>query len=228
MPRSKSILILLLLFLPLCLFSQSKVISDLRLRGSVKAEKEIVNDLDAFIESEIVMEQDISAMGKVFAEAGLEYSLLKNFSLEGKYRFSKNRKSTSDEFKYTHMVALAAQYGHKIERFKLYYRLQYQNIDEDAWEAEGIDENSNVFKTRFKVKYSPPKSKIDVFASTELYVSPGYDVFVKARKLKSYLGVEYDIGKNTGLKIYYRNDSELVSYLPYMFHTFGVAFSFEL
>ncbi|MCF8359404.1 MAG: hypothetical protein K9H26_11630 [Prolixibacteraceae bacterium] len=146
MPRYKTILLLPLLFLPLCLFSQSKVIRDLRFRASVKAEKEIVNDLDAFIESEIVMEQDISAMGKVFAEAGLEYSPFKNLSLEGKYRFSKNRKSTSGEFKYTHMVALAAQYDHKIERFKLYYR----------------------------------------------------------------------------------NDTELVSYLPYMFHTFGVAFSFDL
>lgn len=227
-PIIKKVLIVFFYCLPLGVFSNDGSTSDLRLRTSVEANKKLFKNFEIFGEAEMALEQNISTVGKLFAEVGAEYSPYKHLSVEARYRFSKNRKSTSDNFKYTHMFALGAQYDHKIERCRLYYRLQYQNIDEDATESESLSENSNVFKTRVKLKYSPRKSKFDPFISTELYISPGEDTFLETKKLKSYIGFDYKLNKTIDLRLYYRNDYELGSSLPYIYHTFGVTCSFDL
>ncbi|HKM93555.1 MAG TPA: hypothetical protein VJY41_07885 [Prolixibacteraceae bacterium] len=100
------------------------------------------------------------------------------------YRFAKNRKNYTKKFKFTHTVAISAEAKYKIHRTRLYYRLQYQNIDDDANNYSNFTALNNVIKTRLKVKYKMPRSNFSPYISSELYfgqVQHGID----ANKLKT-------------------------------------------
>lgn len=217
-----------ILFVPALLFSQNvKVINDLRSRTTLGIVKEVANKVQLIGEIELGYEENISKIGKAHAEAGIAYSLFKFLDLEVGYRFSKNRKNYSDEYKYTHIIALSAEGKYKINRLKFYNRIQYQTIDDDAITYNPNDQNRNIYKNRIKLKYNLRKTKLSPFVYSEIYMLAGING-IDASKLKTVMGIEYPFKNHTELKIYYRNDKELTNYIPYMYHTLGFSFSFTL
>lgn len=223
-------LIVILLFVfkaPLLLEAQSmKVVQDFRTRTTLGIEKELTKQLNIYTELESGLEENISYLGKLHAEGGFEYEFFRFLDLQASYRFSKNRKNYSDEYKYTHRLALAAQISHEVKRLKMYYRLQYQNTDEDALEA--IPQKfENLIRNRLKFKYNVWGSKIDPFCYTELYLLAGNNG-IDATKLKTLAGIEFPVSNKVEIKLYYRNDRELSNYIPYTYHTTGMSIYFEL
>lgn len=214
--------------MPLQLLAQNvKVVSDLRSRSSLKIDKAIFNTLNLYGEVELGMEQNISKLGKLLAETGITYSPFRFLDFETHYRLTKNRRNYTDRYKYTHQFALSAEAKHKIDRTRFYYRLQYQNIDDDATSFTAVAEHRNIYKNRLKVKYNIRKSKINPFASTELYFIPGTKN-IDATRLKSLFGIEYNLPKKNEIKIFYRNDRELTNYIPYTYHTIGFSYLIKL
>lgn len=216
-----------LILMPTLLFSQNtKVINDLRSRTTLGIVKEFSNKLSAFNEFELGFEEDLSKLGKIHAEAGLVYSPFKFLDLEAKYRFTKNRKNYGNEYKYTNLIGLSAQVKYKIDRLKLYYRLQYQTIDDNAVSYNLKDTNRNIYKNRIKLKYNLRRTKLTPFTFSEIYIVVGING-IDATKIKNVLGFEYRINKRNELKIYYRNDKELTNYIPYMYHTMGFSYTYN-
>ncbi|HOO84456.1 MAG TPA: DUF2490 domain-containing protein, partial [Prolixibacteraceae bacterium] len=164
-----------------------KVVGDLRSRTSVSVQKTLFEKLDLYTEAELGLEQNISKIGKLKAEAGLTYSPFKFLDVEAAYRFSKNRKNYGNNYKFTHTVMASLQVKQNIERFKLSYRLQYQNIDDDATTYTAPNEYRNIYKNRLKLEYNIRKSKITPFISSELYL-PTNRTGLYASKLKSIAG----------------------------------------
>lgn len=221
-------LLQLLFFIPSILLSQNvKVINDLRSRTSLGITKELFNKLETFGEIEIGFEENIRELGKLHAEAGIAYSPFKILDIGAKYRFTKNRKNYSDEYKYTQLIALSAEAKYKIDRLKLYYRLQYQTIDDDAISFQQDNTNRNIFKNRLKLKYNLKKTKLNPFISSEIYAAVGING-MDATKLKTLAGFEYAFTKHHEIKLYYRNDKELTNYIPYTYHTLGFSYTYNL
>lgn len=213
------------IILPLSSFSQDvKVVRDLRLRNTLSIEKKITKKLLIFGEAEIGLEKDIGQMGKLHGEIGIGYSPLKFLSFESKYRYTKNRKNFSEEFKFTHLLAFSAEGKYKFNRLRTYYRLQYQNIDEEQITDKTDKPNRNLLKNRIKLKYNIKGSKLTPYFAPELYVSVG-QMGIVVTKLKTIAGVEYEFNKNQKVKFYYRNDKEMTTYLPYMYHTLGLSYN---
>lgn len=204
-----------------------KVIGDLRMRTSFEIEKEIIDDLNIFGEFELGLEQDLEKIGKIHGELGTAYTPWKFLSFEAKYRYTKNRKNYTDEYKYTHTFAIATEADYKFDRLKLYYRLQYQNVDDELIWTVGDQKTSNILRHRIKLKYNIKGIKINPFISSELYTPWGYEG-LSTTKLKTISGIEYDLKKFGSLKVYYRNDHELTSFIPYTYHTWGISFNIKL
>lgn len=224
----KILLLAALVALSTVLKSQNvKVINDLRSRTTFGVEKELTKRIAIFGEVELGMEQNLQEVGKLHGEAGTSYALFDFLDVDFRYRYTKNRKNYSNEYKYTHTFALAAEADHKIDRFKLYYRIKYQNIDDEINWFSGDAKTRNVLKNRLKVSYNIWGSKLEPFISAELYASMGSGE-LSATKLKSIIGIEYKIEAVGDAKIYYRNDAELTPYFPYRYHTLGLAFTLKL
>jgi hypothetical protein len=204
-----------------------KVVNDFRSRTSFGVEKELINNLNLYGEVELGLEQDWTKIGRLKAETGLNYTPYKFLELETNYRFSRNRRNYRDKYKYTHTFALSGEAKHKVDRFRLSYRLQFQNIDDDATSYTEFNEHRNILKTRFRAKYNIRKSVVTPFVSTELYFSPE-KAGLNTTKLKSMAGIDYKLMKRDVIRIYYRNDRELSNFLPFTYHTIGFAYLMKL
>lgn len=202
-----------------------KVVNDLRLRTSIAFEKELRNKLILYSNFELGYEKNITIFEKYHTEIGANYEICKLLDLAVKYRFSKKRKNYSDTFKYTQTYALAIQFNKKIDRFKLSYRLQYQNIDDEInWLSS--HEADNILRNRVKIKYNIRGMKIDPFISTEIY-NPFNINEIYASKIKTLIGAEIDLNKWGELKPYYRLDNEISIIEPYMYYTIGCDYIFK-
>lgn len=214
------------LLLPAFIYGQSvKVINDLRSRSSISISKGLFNNFEVFSELELGLEENLSKMGKLQGEIGLKYSPIKFLELEAKYRYTKNRKNYSDEYKYTNLFALAGEAKYDINRFRIYYRLQYQSIDDESiW--NGTDNEGDVYKNRLKLKYNIRGTKITPFLFSEIYVQIGING-IDATKLKTVGGFDYPVTKRSSVKLYYRNDRELTEFIPYSYQTIGFAYNLK-
>ncbi len=206
-----------------------KVINDFRFRTFIEAGKDINKKFSVFAETELALEQNITRMGRTYIGAGVIYAPVKFLEFETKYRYTKNRKNYSENYKNTHRIAVSGVAKHRVDRFRLSYRLQYQNIDDDASWSGVYETNRNVLKNRLRVKYNVRKSPWAPYASTELYLLNTNKIHgFNPSKLKSIAGIEYVIKGHGKAKFYYRNDKELVNYMPYTYHTFGLGYVFSL
>lgn len=222
----KLIVLTVTLLIPVFVYAQNvKVVNDLRSRSSISVSKGLFNDFEIFSELELGLEENLSRMGKLKGEIGLKYSPFKFLELDAKYRYTKNRKNYSDEYKYTNLFAFSGEAKYKIEKLSIYYRLQYQSIDDESiW--DGIDQVGDVFKNRLRFKYNVRGTKITPFIFSEIYVQSETNGF-NATKLKTVGGFDYPVSKKSSVKLYYRNDKELTDFMPYSYQTIGFAYNLK-
>ncbi|MCF8363205.1 MAG: DUF2490 domain-containing protein [Prolixibacteraceae bacterium] len=219
--------LLALFIFPFQLMAQnSKVVSDFRSRTSLKVEKGLTKNLNTFVEFELGLEQNITEIGKIHGEAGLEYRIFNDLEVEAKYRITKNRKNYSTNYKLTHTYALSAEYSKRFDLLKGYIRLQFKSIDDEAMSATSFDELRNIVKPRLKFKYDIWGTRLSPYLMSELYLLANNITFT-LYKIKNIAGVEYTFFNDNELKFYYRNDRELNAYLPYMYHTLGMTYSIK-
>lgn len=221
------IFLIVMLFPAILSAQSSKVVGDFRARTTLKLEKELVKNLKGFAEFEFGLEQDLSKIGKIHGETGIEFAPAKFLDLEAKYRFTKNRKNYSVNYKYTHTYAFSAQYNHRFDLLKCYLRIQFKNIDDEAMSSTSIEDFRNIVKPRLKAKYDIWGTRFSPYVLSELYLST-HKFHFEPTKLKNCIGIEYSFYNKSELGVYYRNDRELNNYLPYMYHTIGFSYCITL
>ncbi|MDA3929553.1 MAG: DUF2490 domain-containing protein [Prolixibacteraceae bacterium] len=190
------------------------------MRNSIGIEKKLSKKWFLFAETEFGFQKDISELDKIHGEIGIEYKPLKYLSAELKYRGINQRKNFSDVFKFDHMFAASVEVNYKLQRLKNYFRIKYQNIDDEFI----ISERKNSIKYRIKLKYDIRKTDFTPYFISEAYTyinEGGYGF----KKIKFILGTEYKLIKGHRLKAYYRIDRELSSYCPYTYYTLGLAYT---
>lgn len=220
--------LIITLFASLSSIAQNtKVINDFRLRNSLSLEKEITKKLSVFSDAEIGLEKDMTLVGKLHAEIGVDYEVYKNIRLKSSYRYTKNRKNYQESFNHIHRLAFSGQYSKKLGDFKLYYRLQYQNADDEGDWLQGDGINRSIIKNRIKARYRFDDIKWKPYVSVEHYLMAEGKGF-QHRKIKSIVGASYPVSKKADISFYFRNDFELASTYPYWFKTLGIAYAFTL
>lgn len=221
------ILYILFFFLTLNSYSQDvKVVRDFKLRTGINVEKEFDNNLGLFAGGALEYQKDVSTLGKYYIEGGLSYKPWKFLKSEVDFRHSYNRKYFSDDFKPANRIGIHLEGRKRFDRTKLYYRLRYQNIDDDLAFYETEEPGKNVIKNRLKLKYSIPNFKISPFISTEIYSV--LDQSLEFTRLKTIIGGQYSINNWAELNLYYKIERELNVAEPYLLSTLGVNFTFKL
>lgn len=203
-----------------------KVIQDFRLRSSVTVEKKFFNELTIRGEGAFELEKDMSQFGKYYLETGATYNFFNFLEANLDYRHIWNRKSFSNEFKQANRYALHLQASKKIDRLKLYYRVRYQTLDDDFQLFELNEPAKNILRNRIKLKYNLKGTRLSPKISSELYLHVNDDF--NPLKIKTLIGGEYALKKLGEISVYYKNERELRSTVPYTFSSIDVNFKIIL
>lgn len=204
---------------------EMKVIGDFRLITELGIEKSLFKNWEIGAETTLKLEKNASRIDELDFDMDIGYSPLRFLSLGVGYRLAFNQKKNGTyEKKYRYYAELELDQG--IKRFKLAYRIRYQNIDDDFFQYEEFQPSTNILRNRLQLKYNVPKIPLEPFTFVELYgLLQKYEEF--PLKIKYVIGAKYNLKKYGRIKAYYRIDKELNSFYPYTIYNIGIGYSYD-
>jgi hypothetical protein len=204
---------------------ETKVTGDLEQWTSIGISKKINKHWKISLDEEFRFKKDISEFDTYFTDLGIDYKFNKHFALGANYRFYQN-KNSDGVFKTQHRWSSDFKYKQKINRFKLTYRLRFQNKDEDFFTSTS-DNNLYNLRNKFSVDYNIKKFKLDPFFDVELYRRIEDINTTELSKLRWTIGLEYSLKKYGDLELFYRIDNELNQSYAKDTYIIGVGYKFS-
>lgn len=136
------------LFTCISVFCQEqKVVADLAMWTEVKLKKSIIRNLQFSVGQHFRFNKNISSFEDYIADAELQYSINKNFSIGTNGRYTRNKhhnQTVENDYRYD----LNFEYDTKIlHNLKFYYRLKYQK---DYYGSSVFNEYLNYHETTYR------------------------------------------------------------------------------
>lgn len=128
---------------------QTKVISDLSLWTEIKLEKEFLKDFKFSVSQHLRLNENVSKFDNYIAEAGLLYSINKNFEISTNGRYTRNKKYSGlleNNYRYDFDFRYEAKLS---SRIKLFNRLRYQK---EFYRSGVFYEEINYYEIAFRNK----------------------------------------------------------------------------
>lgn len=195
----------------------------------------IAKKLDVGVQLETRFANNVSTVDKSFISPYVKFDLHKHIGLGLAYRFG-NRPTTGLLGGETHhRIGLDANFTNLLELFmkktklKLDGRLRYTH----AWDRGDL--NNDNFRTRVKLSYNLPKTKLKPHVAAEFflhfndqltYTSTGVTGNHRFNKYRLRLGLEYPIKKHHELNLYYIVEPEFKS--PDTDFILGLGYKYEI
>lgn len=191
---------------------ETKVVRDLGLWTGVEIEKSFMKDWMFSLKQEIRLKKDVSEINNYFTQAGIRYRINRNFSLEAKYRFTRNRKS-DESYETRSRYSFDLRYKGKLDFISVYYRLRYQKEVEGMNLLDSREPYEKYLRNRLSIRYNDfkkiePYLSGEIFQLFELYQFPRYDY------MRLLAGIRYKPGKIGEFNVAYGFNHELNTTLP--------------
>jgi hypothetical protein len=215
-------IILLMLFLSsLQGFSQVK---DAGLWMSVNLEKKITPVFSAAFSQELRMTENISEVGTIYSDIGLQYKYGKHLKFAAFYRYSKKRRPDDMyDTRWSQYVDIA--YKQDIKSFALNLRMRYQLKNSELLSSSEGTSAANLLIPKLTLKFDTGRSyKPYVFAE------PYYNLSVPSDKVLEQLrfctGIEYTFNRMHALDLHYIIQKEYSARQPSADFVIGIDYSF--
>lgn len=213
-----------LLVMPLTA-QETKVVRDLGLWSGFAIEKSVKKDWTFSLKQEIRLKQDISELNNYFTQAGIRYRINQNFSLEGKYRFTRDRKRDGT-YENRSRYSFDLRYKGNLDFISLYYRLRFQKEVEGTNLMDPQEPYEKYLRNRLSIRYNDlkkikPYLSGEVFQLFELYQFPRYDY------VRLLAGIRYKPGKIGEFNMAYGFNRELNSPLPATFYIIRINYTYS-
>jgi len=202
-----SVFVIIILMIRKTRAQETKVVSDFEQWTSIGLSTKLTKNWELSFEQNFRFTNNASQFDIYFSDLGFDYKINKHFYLGANYRFYQNKNKDGD-FKTQHRWSTDFTYKQKVSRFKVSYRLRFQNKDEDFYTSETSNNLYNL-RNRLSIKYNIKGIKLDPFIETELYRQILEINSSELSKLRWTIGLEYPLKKFGDIETFYRLDNEL-------------------
>ena len=190
-------------------------------------------NLNLGLQIENRLKNNATEVNQSFISPYLGYKLHKHINLEMAYRFSNRPETGLFGSENVHRISLDASFKDLIDfvskdtRLKLDVRLRYTHAG-----GEG-DLNNDYFRTRFKLSYNLPKTKLKPHIATEFfyhfndqltYVNNEVKTTNRFNKYRLRFGLDYELNKRHKFSLFYivqpnieSNDTDFILGLGYRY-----------
>ena len=199
---------------------------DAGLWTSFSFEAKVVKKLTASLEQGFRFNENISELGQIYTEAGLDYKLSKHFGVAASYRFIQKRK-VEDYYSYVNRFTIAVKYEKKWKPYQLKFKSSLQDQYADIGRATdgGIPE----FYWRNKVSFSREMEKpYSPYIYAELFSLLDYPRAYAFAGVRCAAGIEYAFTKHHKIELYYMIQKELNVSNPKTDFILGFGYSYKL
>ena len=180
------------------------------------------------LEAQLRLKENSTTVDTYFGEFGVRYKLPYNFNIGAGFRYIRENDNRGNIQGYENHIRFNfdLSYRHNIERFKLKYRLRYQNRDE-------LMRTDDVANQRFRFKtttaYNFRDWKLDPEISGEIFNrldqnsnNKGFD------KFRLGIGTSYKLKKSGQISLFYFYESEFNVGDPFSEHIVRLKYSYSI
>lgn len=219
-------LLVFFLAIPPAIFAQeSKVVRDLRLWTGVQVEKSFAKNWTVSLKEEIRFKQDISELSNYFTDAGLRYTINKNFALEGGYRYTRDKKSDGSYETLTR-YNLDLRYKGRLDFLTIDYRLRYQKEVEGFKLLDQLADYEKYVRNRIRFRYNDFKS-VEPFVSAELFQLFRPNYYPELQYIRVLGGIRYEAGKFGNIDLALGFNREFDSFEPFMIYVLRANYTYQ-
>ncbi len=223
LPRSGILLIVNLLLLSSCAFSQ---MNDAGLWTSIAVEAKIMKKVSASFSQEYRFNENVTELGSWISEAGLEYKLNKYIKASVNYRYTlKRMKNNLYSPRQRFFVDIKVEKKNKplIFQFRTRFQEEYADVSRTPeWGFAGFySRNKFTLKFDFDKKWEP-------YTSLELFSPIGHDQPYIFDDIRFIAGVEFALSKHHKLDLFYMIQHELYVNMPVTDFIGGIGYQYKL
>jgi hypothetical protein len=199
---------------------------DAGLWTSFSFEAKVVKKMTASLEQGFRFNENISELGQIYTEAGVDYKLSKHFGVAASYRFIQKRQ-VEDYYSYINRFSFAVKYEKKWKPYQLKFKSSLQDEYADIGRAPdgGIPEyywrNKLSFSREMDKPYSP-------YISAELFSPLNYPRTYLFDNVRITAGVEYAFTKHHKIELYYMIQKEINVSYPETDFILGFGYAYKL
>lgn len=199
-------------------------VNDAGLWTSIAIEKKITKKINIVASQEFRFNENVSELGTIFTELGPEFRIYKGFNAGISYRFIQKR-SLDNSYNIRHRINTDLSYRFKIKDFTISLRERYQvQYGENYFAGEG-EVAKTTLRSKLTVKYRINK-KLDASAFGEIF-NPLYTGVSDITDLRVGVGLEYQIIKPLGVKVFYLINNELNVANPTTDYVSGIGLTYS-
>jgi len=203
-------------------------IRDFESWSSINLDYKASKKLSFGLGEQIRLKDNSSTVNQFFTNASAEYKLTKAFRLGTEFRYIRLNDTEGNVQGYeTHFrSAFYTKFQHKIKRFEMKYRLQFQSRKEWGL-AQGVNsEPTNKLRLKVGGSYNIKKWKLDPVLSTEIFRTIGTNGDFS--KIRGTLGTSFDSKKAGNFGLFYRLEKDLDELYPQTTHILGLKYTYSL
>ena len=202
----------------------TKVVRDLQLWTGAAIEK-TWKDWSLTLNEEIRFKQNISEINNYFTEAGLRYRINKNFSLEGGYRFTRDRNSDGSYDNLTR-YNLDLRFRARLDQISIHYRLRYQKEVEGFNRIDPTVDYEKYVRNRIRLRYNK-FMRIKPYVSAELFQQFRPDTYSKLEYIRVLGGIRYEAGPVGLFNLAFGFNREFEDIEPAMIYQLKVNYTYQ-
>ena len=198
---------------------------DAGLWTSLNFEAKLVKKLSFNLSQEFRFNENITELGTLFTDAGLEYKLNKHFRVAADYRFIKKR-SVDNFYIARHRLYADLKYEIKFKPIQMQIRTRLSNSAEFSRSSEGGD-LEYYLRNKLSLKWDLEKPFTPYF-SVELFSPLNYPRYSVFDNIRSVAGIEYDFSKHHKIDVFYMIQKEMNVSDPETDFVVGLGYFYKL
>ena len=220
--------IFLLIAFSLLLLSNRAISQDLYgLWTGVEVTKPLSNSLSVSVTPELRMTSFPFRVDDMLLEANIAFKPLKWLQIVGGYRYSRFYESDFDDRFNEHRYSIAIRPKFDVGRFSFSYRGQYQRSMIYWYDMGYSIETKDNFRNRLQITYNVPNSKVEPFASGELYYDLTSGKQKEFSRLRVRAGVTYPLNKRNEIEVFGQYQTKLNAKTHGTSYVLGIFYSFS-
>ena len=220
--------IFLLIAFSLLLLSNRAISQDLYgLWTGVEVTKPLSNSLSVSVSPELRTTTSPFVVDDMLLEASIAFKPLKWLQIVGGYRYSRFYESDFDDRFNGHRYSIAMRPKFDLGRFSFSYRGQYQRSMIYWYDMGYSIETKDNFRNRLQITYDVPNSKVEPFASGELYYDLTSGKQKEFSRLRVRAGVTYPLNKRNEIEVFVQYQTKLNAKTHETSYVLGIFYNFS-
>jgi len=183
------------------------VVRDLGLWTGAELEKKVMKDWTFSLKQEVRLKTNMSEVNHFFTQAGVRYRINRNFALEAKYRYTRNRRNDGS-YENRSRYSLDLRYRGRLDFITIDYRLRYQKEVESMRLLAHGEPFEKFVRNRLMFSYTDFK-KITPYLYGESFQLFQLNMYPRFMYMRFETGIRYEPGEFGEFRLAWGFDREI-------------------